>query len=100
MPYAPTSRAVFAEHEEALKGAGINANDGLAALLSGLDQLPDAERSAVQAAIEAAYESGPALAMVDSDRGHHQPARSQRRDHRRLDSGRDSHLGPDVEFRG
>jgi isocitrate dehydrogenase len=60
---------VFAEHGEALKRAGINANDGMAALLSGLDQLPDAERSAVQAAIEAAYENGPALAMVDSDRG-------------------------------
>jgi isocitrate dehydrogenase len=60
---------VFAEHGEALKRAGINANDGLAALLSGLNQLPDAERSAVQAAIEAAYENGPALAMVDSDRG-------------------------------
>jgi isocitrate dehydrogenase len=60
---------VFAEHEEALRRAGINANDGVAALLSGLDQLPDAERTAVQAAIEAAYDHGPALAMVDSDKG-------------------------------
>jgi isocitrate dehydrogenase len=60
---------VFAEHGAALKRAGINANDGMAALLSGLDHLPDAERSSVQTAIDNAYEQGPALAMVDSDRG-------------------------------
>ena len=30
---------------------------------------------------------------------HHQPARAQRRDHRRVDAGRDPLLGPDVERR-
>jgi isocitrate dehydrogenase len=60
---------VFGEHAAALAGAGVNANDGVAALLTSLEQLPDDEREAVTAAIDKAYEDGPALAMVDSDRG-------------------------------
>jgi len=60
---------VFGEHAAALAGAGVNANDGVAALLTSLEQLPDDEREAVTAAIAKAYEDGPALAMVDSDKG-------------------------------
>ena len=43
--------------------------------------------------------TGPSLAMVDSDKRHHQPARAQRRDHRRVDAGGDPLVGPDVERR-
>jgi isocitrate dehydrogenase len=60
---------VFGEHAAALASAGVNANDGLAALLKALEQLPRDEREAVTAAIDKGYEDGPALAMVDSDRG-------------------------------
>ncbi len=60
---------LFAEHEAALHSVGVNANDGMAAVLSSIEKLPDGERSAVDAAIEAAYDNGPALAMVDSERG-------------------------------
>ena len=60
---------VFGEHGPALTGAEITANDGLAALLKGLERLPVPERAAVSAAIDAAYIDGPRLAMVDSDRG-------------------------------
>jgi isocitrate dehydrogenase len=61
---------VFGEHAAALAAAGISANDGLAALLSGLEKIADpGERSAIEAAVQRAYEEGPALAMVDSDRG-------------------------------
>jgi isocitrate dehydrogenase len=60
---------VFARHGEVLRRAGVNANDGMAALLSALDRLPEDERDALEADIEAAYADGPALAMVDSDRG-------------------------------
>jgi isocitrate dehydrogenase len=60
---------VFSEHAAALASAGVNANDGLAALLKALDALPELERDAVTQAIAAAYADGPALAMVDSDRG-------------------------------
>src|ERR1019366_1601343 len=59
----------FARHGEALRRAGVNANDGMAALLSALDKLPEDERDSLEADIEAAYTDGPALAMVDSDRG-------------------------------
>ena len=60
---------VFGEHAAALAGAGVNPNDGVAALLTSLAQLAEDEREAVTAAIDKAYEDGPALAMVDSDRG-------------------------------
>jgi isocitrate dehydrogenase len=60
---------VFGEHRAALQAAGINANDGMAALLASLDRLAPDERHALTTAIDAAYESGPGLAMVDSDRG-------------------------------
>ncbi len=61
--------AVFAEHGEALRRAGVNPNDGLQALLKAVEKLPEAESDAIERAIESSYENGPALAMVDSDRG-------------------------------
>ncbi len=61
--------AVFAQHGEELREAGVNANDGLAALLEALERLAEERREAIEAAVERAYEDGPALAMVDSDRG-------------------------------
>jgi isocitrate dehydrogenase len=60
---------LFAQHGEALKSAGANPNDGLGALLKAIESLPEEEREAIQQAIDAAYENGPSLAMVDSDRG-------------------------------
>jgi isocitrate dehydrogenase len=61
---------VFGEHRAALAAAEISANDGVAALLSGLERVADpGEREAIAAAVDAAYQSGPGLAMVDSDRG-------------------------------
>src|ERR1039457_2506346 len=60
---------VFAGHGAALASVGVNANDGLAALLTAIRQLPEDESTAVLAAIDAAFVSGPALAMLDSDRG-------------------------------
>ena len=60
---------LFEEHGDALKSVGVNPNDGLGALLKAIESLPDDQREAIQATIDAAYEDGPALAMVDSDRG-------------------------------
>src|SRR4051794_27696699 len=51
---------VFAEYGNQLG----NPNNGLASILAGVEDRPE-----IKAAIERAYESGPALAMVDSDRG-------------------------------
>jgi len=60
---------VFAEHGEALRSAGVNPNDGLGALLKAIQSLPDEQRAAIERAIDATYENGPPLAMVDSGRG-------------------------------
>ena len=60
---------VFGDHADALAAADVQANDGMAALVKALERIPEDERSAITAAIEAAYADGPSLAMVDSDRG-------------------------------
>ncbi len=60
---------LFEQHGDTLKSAGVNPNDGVGAMLKAIESLPDEQRSALQEAIEAAYESGPRLAMVDSARG-------------------------------
>jgi isocitrate dehydrogenase len=60
---------VYGDHADALAAADISANDGVGALLKALDRLADDERAAVSEAIDRAYADGPALAMVDSDRG-------------------------------
>ncbi|MGK2929632.1 MAG: NADP-dependent isocitrate dehydrogenase, partial [Acidimicrobiales bacterium] len=60
---------VFVDNAEVFDEAGISPNDGLASLTSALESLPTDTRTTVEAQIEAAYERGPSLAMVDSDRG-------------------------------
>jgi isocitrate dehydrogenase len=60
---------VFAEHGDAIAGAGASPNHGLASILSALESLTADEREPIEAAIERTYEQGPDLAMVDSDRG-------------------------------
>ncbi|MFC5180267.1 NADP-dependent isocitrate dehydrogenase [Actinomadura harenae] len=57
----------FETHGAALAAAGLSPNDGLGAILSGLDALP--EGAAIKASFEAEMAEGPELAMVDSDRG-------------------------------
>ncbi|AWI27573.1 NADP-dependent isocitrate dehydrogenase [Streptomyces sp. ICN441] len=57
----------FAEHGETLAAAGLTPNDGLGGILKGLESLPQGD--AVKASFEAELAEGPALAMVDSDRG-------------------------------
>ena len=59
---------VFARHGDALRSVGVDPNDGMAALLKAIERLPEDQRSAVQESIEAAYDNGPPLAMVDADR--------------------------------
>src|SRR5205807_6122069 len=60
---------LFGTHGEALASAGVNANDGVAALLNAIERLSDDQQAEIRQAIDEAYESGPPLAMVDSDRG-------------------------------
>ncbi|HSE71448.1 MAG TPA: NADP-dependent isocitrate dehydrogenase [Nocardioidaceae bacterium] len=58
---------LFAEHGDALAAAGLSPNDGLGAILKGAESLPDGE--AIKATVQKGLEQGPALAMVDSDKG-------------------------------
>ncbi len=60
---------VFAKHADTLTEIGFDANNGLADLHSKLAELPESDRTAIEADIQAAYDSGPGLAMVDSGRG-------------------------------
>jgi isocitrate dehydrogenase len=60
---------VFAQYGEDLAGVGADPDDGLASVLTALGALAEAKREAIEKAITAAYQTGPALAMVDSDRG-------------------------------
>jgi isocitrate dehydrogenase len=60
---------VFAEHTEALAAAGANPNNGLGAVLSAIESLPADQQAAIEADLQAAIAAGPAIAMVDSDRG-------------------------------
>jgi isocitrate dehydrogenase len=60
---------VFEKHGASLEKAGVDPNDGIADLLARIRSLPDNEREAIDAEIQAAYKRGPDLAMVDSDRG-------------------------------
>jgi len=60
---------VFSQYGEQLAAAGLSADDGLGAILAGLDAL-DAETAAgVRAAVQKGLDEGPALAMVNSAKG-------------------------------
>ncbi|GAA4811794.1 NADP-dependent isocitrate dehydrogenase [Nocardioides caeni] len=58
---------VFAQYGDDLAAAGLSANDGLGAILSGLDALPNGAE--IKAAFDAGLESGPRLSYVNSDKG-------------------------------
>jgi isocitrate dehydrogenase len=60
---------VFAKHGEVIAAAGGDPRNGWASVLSAVETLPADQRAAIEADIAAAYESGPDLAMVDSDKG-------------------------------
>ncbi|MEE9095494.1 NADP-dependent isocitrate dehydrogenase [Pseudarthrobacter phenanthrenivorans] len=60
---------LFETYGKQLAAAGISANNGLAAILSSLEDLPSDVREGVQNLIKKGLEDGPALAMVDSDKG-------------------------------
>ncbi|MEN3583468.1 NADP-dependent isocitrate dehydrogenase [Streptomyces sp. ZYX-F-203] len=57
----------FARHGERLAAAGLTPNDGLGGIHKGLESLPDGAE--IKASFDAELAAGPALAMVDSDRG-------------------------------
>ncbi len=62
-------KPVFDKHAATLAKLGVDVNNGFGDVVSKLAQLSPAERSAIEGDIQAVYAHGPAIAMVDSDRG-------------------------------
>jgi isocitrate dehydrogenase len=60
---------VFQKHGATLTRLGVNPNNGVGDMLAKIETLPDAEKAAILADIDATYKARPALAMVNSDRG-------------------------------
>ena len=61
--------SVFEKHADALESACVNVNNGLGNLLAAIEELPADQQTAIKADVAAAIESGPDLAMVNSDKG-------------------------------
>ena len=57
----------FGRYGEVLTAAGLSPNNGLGAVFAALPSLPEGEE--IRASFDAELAEGPALAMVDSDRG-------------------------------
>ncbi len=60
---------VFEKHAATLERLGVDVNNGFGDLLDKIANLDEEERKSIEADIAAAYAEGPALAMVNSDKG-------------------------------
>jgi isocitrate dehydrogenase len=62
-------KPVFERHGAVLARAGVDPNNGFGDVVAKVAALPAAERAAIEADVAAVHAAGPAIAMVDSDRG-------------------------------
>ncbi|MDD9944477.1 MAG: NADP-dependent isocitrate dehydrogenase [Myxococcales bacterium] len=62
-------KEVFEKHGATLDKIGVDPNNGFGDVAAKIGQLPEGERKAIEADIETVYEHGPAIAMVNSDKG-------------------------------
>lgn len=60
---------VFDKHAALFDELGIDVNNGFGDVVAKIAGLPREQRAAVEADIQAAFDNGPGIAMVDSDRG-------------------------------
>ncbi len=60
---------VFEKHAAVLKELGVDPNNGVGDLYSKIQTLPDAQKSEIEADLQAVYKKRPELAMVNSDKG-------------------------------
>ena len=60
---------LIASHADALAELGVDFNNGFGDLVAKLGKLPAEKKAAIEAGIQAAYAAGPALSMVNSDKG-------------------------------
>jgi isocitrate dehydrogenase len=57
------------KHAATFTQLGVDWNNGLGDLTEKMAKLPEAQRQAIEADLQAAYAAGPGIAMVDSDHG-------------------------------
>ena len=62
-------KEVFKKNGKIFRDLGVNVNSGLGNLLQRIQELPEHQRQSIEADIEAAYQNGPAIAMVNSEKG-------------------------------
>ncbi|MGR5235370.1 NADP-dependent isocitrate dehydrogenase [Vibrio alfacsensis] len=60
---------VFAKYGKLFEELGVDVNNGIGDVYAKIESLPAEQKSEIEAAILTVYETQPALAMVDSDRG-------------------------------
>ena len=60
---------VFEKHGETLKKLGVDPDNGLGDLYAKIKALPEDQRKAIEADIQAVYKKRPPMAMVNSDKG-------------------------------
>jgi isocitrate dehydrogenase len=60
---------VFAKYGKLFEELGVDVNNGIGDVYAKIEALPAGQKAEIEAAILAVYETQPALAMVDSDRG-------------------------------
>ncbi|MEE2787202.1 MAG: NADP-dependent isocitrate dehydrogenase [Myxococcota bacterium] len=60
---------VFDRYQSVFDELGVDVNNGLGDLLAKIENLPATQADEIKAAIHAVYDTGPDLAMVNSDRG-------------------------------
>ena len=62
-------KSVFDKYANTFEEIGVDANNGFGDVLDNLEDLPEAKRKEIEADIKSAFENGPDLAMVNSDKG-------------------------------
>jgi isocitrate dehydrogenase len=60
---------LFDKHGAELEAMGANPNNGFGDVIARIESLPADQRGEIEAEIDAAYQNGPGLAMVNSDKG-------------------------------
>ncbi len=60
---------VFEKHGATLKRLGVDPDTGVGEMMNKIETLPEAEKAAIKADIQAVYAKRPGLAMVNSDKG-------------------------------
>ena len=60
---------VFEKHGATLKRLGVDPDLGVGEMMAKIETLPEAEKAAIKADIQAVYAKRPGLAMVNSDKG-------------------------------